>query len=169
MRVRVPAPPGRRGRFEPASERSPSSWSGVACGFRTCVSGLKVRRPRPLDERDMAGALGDASNARPAAYKAAALPAELQGQEIHFGCVHARASRRTRCLAARGLARVAHIPAANTMSRGSGVHGHTRSGADDEIRTRGLDHGVVALFQLSYIRKCKTTVGQYRGRLAAGC
>ena len=46
---------------------------------------------------------------------------------------------------------------ANTMSRGNGVQGHTRSGADDESRTRGLDHGVVALCPLSYIRKrCKT-------------
>jgi hypothetical protein len=48
---------------------------------------------------------------------------------------------------------------ANTMSRGRGVQGHTRSGADDESRTRGLDpiaHGVVALCLLSYIRKiCK--------------
>lgn len=42
------------------------------------------------------------------------------------------------------------------MSRGLGVHGHTRSGADDESRTRGLGHGVAALCQLSYIRKrCK--------------
>ena len=39
------------------------------------------------------------------------------------------------------------------MSRGNGVKGHTRSGADDESRTRGLDHGVVALCLLSYIRK----------------
>lgn len=31
--------------------------------------------------------------------------------------------------------------------------GHTRSGADDGARTRGLDHGKVALYQLSYIRK----------------
>ena len=38
---------------------------------------------------------------------------------------------------------------ANTMSRGNGVKGHTRSGADDEFRTRGLDHGVVALFLMS--------------------
>lgn len=43
------------------------------------------------------------------------------------------------------------------MSRGNGVKGHTRSGADDESRTRGLDHGVVVLCLLSYIRKkCKT-------------
>ena len=42
---------------------------------------------------------------------------------------------------------------ANTMSRGNGVKGHTRSGADDESRTRGLDHGVAALCLLSYIRK----------------
>ena len=56
---------------------------------------------------------------------------------------------------------------ANTMSRGDGVHGHTRSGADDELRTRGLDHGVVALFLLSYIRKgARRTIGQYRGCLA---
>jgi hypothetical protein len=39
------------------------------------------------------------------------------------------------------------------MSRGHGVKGHTRSGADDESRTRGLDHGVVVLCLLSYIRK----------------
>jgi len=39
------------------------------------------------------------------------------------------------------------------MQRGRGVKGHTRSGADDESRTRGLDHGVVALCLLSYIRK----------------
>ena len=32
-------------------------------------------------------------------------------------------------------------------------HGHTRHGADDESRTRGLDHGKVALYPLSYIRK----------------
>ena len=39
------------------------------------------------------------------------------------------------------------------MSRGDGVQGHTRSGADDESRTRGLGHGVAALCPLSYIRK----------------
>jgi hypothetical protein len=39
------------------------------------------------------------------------------------------------------------------MSCGNGVKGHTRSGADDESRTRGLDHSVVALCLLSYIRK----------------
>jgi hypothetical protein len=50
------------------------------------------------------------------------------------------------------------------MSRGSGVRGHTRSGADDELRTRGLDHGVVALCLLSYIRKvARLAIGQYRG------
>ena len=32
-------------------------------------------------------------------------------------------------------------------------HGHTRHGADDESRTRGLDPGEVALCPLSYIRK----------------
>jgi hypothetical protein len=53
------------------------------------------------------------------------------------------------------------------MSCGLGVHGHTRSGADDESRTRGLGHGVAALCQLSYIRKgARRAIGQYRGRLA---
>ncbi len=52
---------------------------------------------------------------------------------------------------------------ANTMSRGNGVQGHTRSGADDESRTRGLDRGVVALCPLSYIRRgARRTIGQYR-------
>ena len=74
--------------------------------------------------------------------------------EIHFGCAQTRASRRMWCLAARGsgLGSRTSRPA-NTMSRGNGVKGHTRSGADDESRTRGPDHGVVVLCQLSYIRK----------------
>ena len=47
--------------------------------------------------------------------------------------------------------------AADTLSCGRGVHGHTRSGADDESRTRGLDHGVVALCQSElHPQKCKT-------------
>ena len=50
-----------------------------------------------------------------------------------------------------------HIPP--RRSRGSAqtvVQGHTRrdpGGADAGARTRGLDHGKVALYQLSYIRK----------------
>ena len=76
---------------------------------------------------------------------------------FHFGCAQTRASRRMWCLAARDLAhlidRSRTSRTANTMSRGNGVHGHTRSGADDESRTRGLDHGVVALCLLSYSRK----------------
>ncbi len=63
------------------------------------------------------------------------------------------------CLAARGSGLGSRTSrTANTMSCGNGVKGHTRSGADDESRTRGLDHpmtpGVVVLCQLSYIRKC---------------
>ena len=65
--------------------------TGVACGIRTRVPELKVRSPRPTRRtRHATGALGDESNARPAAYKVAALPAELRGLEIHFGCAHAR-------------------------------------------------------------------------------
>ena len=90
---------------------------------------------------------------------------------IHFGCAHARASRRMRCLAARDPDDGPRTSrAANTLSHGSGVHGHTRNGADDESRTRGLDLGKVALCQLSYIRTCaRTTNGQYRGGLASNC
>lgn len=77
--------------------------------------------------------------------------------EIHFGCAQTRASRRMWCLAARGSGLGPRTSrAANTMSRGNGVKGHTRSEADDESRTRGPDpmtHGVVVLCQLSYIRK----------------
>ena len=61
-------------------------------------------------------------------------------------------------------------PAPPTPSRrGRGVHGHTRSGADDESRTRGLDHGVVALCLLSYIRITQGNLGQFRVALAASC
>ena len=66
----------------------------------------------------MSGAPGDGSNARPAAYKAAALPAELRGLVcIHFGCARARASRRTWCLAARGLAKDRAHPGPPTPCR----------------------------------------------------
>ena len=42
------------------------------------------------------------------------------------------------CLAARDSGLGSRTSrAANTMSRGNGVKGHTRSGADDESRTRG--------------------------------
>ena len=56
-------------------------FSGVACGIRTRVPGLKARCPLPSRRTRLrvSGALGDVSNARPAAYKAAALPAELRG------------------------------------------------------------------------------------------
>ena len=77
--------------------------------------------------------------------------------EIHFGCAQTRASRRMWCLAARGSGLGSRTSrTANTISRGIGVKGHTRSEADDESRTRGPDpmtHGVVVLCQLSYIRK----------------
>lgn len=47
---------------------------------------------------------------------------------IHFGYAHARASRRTRRLAARGLAWAAHIPSRqHLIAARPGVHGHTRS------------------------------------------
>lgn len=60
--------------------------------------------------------------------------------EIHFGCAQTRASRRMWCLAARGSGLGSRTSrTVNTMSRGNGVKGHTRSGADDESRTRGLD------------------------------
>ena len=53
--------------------------SGVACGIRTRIAGLKVRRPCRLDERD----------------------GGVVKPSIHFGCVQGRASRRMWCLAAR--------------------------------------------------------------------
>jgi hypothetical protein len=52
---------------------------------------------------------------------------------------------------------VMHIPHRQHHVAQYGVKRHSRSGADNESRTRGLGHGVAALFQLSYIRKiCKT-------------
>lgn len=57
------------------------------------------------------GALGDDSNARPATYKAAALPAELRGQWRSTSAVPKRERPVGRwCLAARGSALAAHIP-----------------------------------------------------------
>lgn len=65
-------------------------------------------------------------------------------------------SARSRCTM-RVLARSAHPgrPCAFRGTCSAVVPEHTRnemSGADTGVRTRGLDHGVVALCQLSYIR-----------------
>lgn len=64
-----------------------------------------------------------------------------------------------------------HIPPCR--SRGCAltvVPGHTRSGADDGVRTRGLDPGKVVRYQLRHIRVfCEACAGQYRGCLAASC
>jgi len=52
----------------------------------------------------------------------------LTRYSIHFGCAQARASRRMWCLAARGSGLKSRTSrTANTMSRSSGVPGHTRS------------------------------------------
>jgi hypothetical protein len=57
-------------------------------------------------------------------------PARRPRQEIHFGCAHTRAPRRTWCLAARGPGLGPRTSrAAHTVACGSGVHGHTRSGS----------------------------------------
>src|SRR5215471_14888787 len=119
----------------------------------------------------MPGALGDVSNARPAAYKAAALPAELRGLVNPLRLCPRASIPSDAGVSLHGVGPDrAHPVAAITIACGRGVHGHTRSGADDEHRTRGLGHGVAALFLLSYIRfRCETTPGQYRGRLAATC
>lgn len=50
-----------------------------------------------------------------------------------------------------------HIPASPfpRRARGGWCKGTPESGAEDGLRTRGLDHGVVALCLLSYIRKLR--------------
>ena len=65
-----------------------------------------------------------------------------------------------------------HIPASPfpRRARGGWCKGTPESGAEDGDRTRGLDHGVVALCPLSYIRMfAKLASGQYRCCLAASC
>ena len=76
----------------------------------------------------------------------------------------------SRCTRPKALGR-AH-PAPPTPSRAAAECMDTPEvgGADDESRTRGLDHGVVALCLLSSIRKTTgTDAGQYRRRPAAHC
>ena len=65
-----------------------------------------------------------------------------------------------------------HIPASPVprRARGGWCKGTPESGAEGGIRTRGLDHGVVALFHLSYIRKscearCRPVPALPRGNL----
>ena len=145
IRSRVPAPPNRCGRFPPS--RSASSTrvpcAGVACGIRTRVPGMKPRCPGPARRTRHESTSAVPKREHPVGC----------GVSLHGAGQGSRTSR-----------------TANTMSRGHGVKGHTRSGADDESRTRGLDHGVVALCLLSYIRKfCEADLGQYRARLAASC
>ena len=65
-----------------------------------------------------------------------------------------------------------HIPASPVprRARGGWCKGTPESGAEEGIRTLGLDHGVVALCPLSYIRMfAKLASGQYRCCLAASC
>lgn len=138
--------------------------AGVACGIRTRVSTLKEWCPGPsrrtrLDwwcpRRRLLAALG----LRPVA---AQRPDRLRRSERTRGLP---LTRRLLCLLSYEgdvdplrLCPNASIPSdvvsrctwpgqgsrtsrtANTMSRGNGVKGHTRSGADDESRTRGPDH-----------------------------
>ena len=157
IRARVPAPPNRRGRFPPrkrsCATRVPRS--GIACGIRTRVPGLKARCPRPArrTRRCLVPPASDRTRGLPLTRRLLCqLSYEGAGGDPLRLCPRASVPSDgvSRCTWP-GQGR-AH-PGRQHPMRGCGVHGHTRSGADDESRTRGLDHGVVALCPLSYIRK----------------
>lgn len=75
---------------------------------------------------------------------------------IHFRLCPSASDRRTDQVLSLHMGRdPVHIPASPfpRRARGGWCKGTPESGAEGGIRTRGLDHGVVALFHLSYIRK----------------
>lgn len=102
------------------------------------------------------GAPGDESNARPPEYKTGALPAELRGHEISLRlCPRARDRRAGLEISLHMGGYPVHIPALPIPRQraGGGTWAHPkRNGADDEVRTHGLDLGKVALCRLSYVR-----------------
>ena len=181
IRSRVPAPPNRCGRFPP-SKRELHEGSLLWCRVRDCSGS----RPRPSARSKLRPALR-AERTRVPGMKPRCPGPSRRTRHVLVPSATNRTrglplTRRLLCLLSYEGDKVplrlcpnASIPSdvvsrctwpgqgsrtsrtANTMSRGNGVKGHTRSGADDESRTRGLDHGVVALCLLSYIRKkCKT-------------
>ena len=76
--------------------------------------------------------------------------------EIHFGCAQTRASRRMRCLAARGLAKDRAHPGPPTpchvVSECMGTPEVERMTSLELVAPTPMTHGVVVLCQLSYIR-----------------
>ena len=79
---------------------------------------------------------------------------------IHFGCAQTRASRRTWCLAARGLAKDRAHPGPPTPRRVASECMDTpeveRMTSLELVASTPMTHGVVVLCQLSYIRRsCK--------------
>ena len=80
--------------------------------------------------------------------------------EFHFGCAQTRASRRTWCFAARGLAKDRAHPGPPTPCRVASECMDTpeveRMTSLELVAPTPMTHGVVVLCQLSYIRKrCK--------------
>ena len=92
---------------------------------------------------------------------------------IHFRlCPSASDRRSDQVLSLHNGRDPVHIPTSPfpRRARGRWCKGTPESGADDGARTRGLDHGKVALYQLSYIRKdARLASGQFRCCLAASC
>jgi hypothetical protein len=140
-----------------------ASRSGIACGICSASAARRTLRSNgPKAERAARASRVSALKVR------CPWPSRRTRQKkVHFGCVHARASRRTWCLAARGWATTAHIP-----RRAHQLAATECMGTAEVERTARLalgsrpsmTHGLAALCCLSYIRNhCEPTRGQYRG------
>lgn len=106
--------------------------------------------------------------ARPESYKDPALPTELHGHDPSRLCPHAMTRQAESPLHA-GAAAPAHMPTrpAQCLCTGTPESDH---GADAGVRTRGLDRGMVARYQLRHIRNVRGDGSdQFRPRLALTC
>lgn len=133
IRARPPGCAGLRAGTPLRRRCSEPGLAGTSCTTRTCD--LRFRRPALCVAAELTRL--DSTSAVPKRERPVG-----RGVSLHGVWPRPRTSRAT-----------------HTSSRGLGVHGHTRSGADAESRTRGLDpmtHGVVVLCPLSDIRSsCK--------------
>ena len=111
-----------------------------------------------VERNKVLGARGDVSNARPIAYKAIALPTELQGQ-IPFRLYLCASGRHEAAPGAFAASQAVFQPPTGTSHasfprlRDVVLQRHTQNGADSRPRTDDIEFGKLTLYPLSYVRK----------------
>ncbi len=142
----------------PPTSRLPASiWSSVWVSIPSTQSESLVTSPE-VERNKVFGARGDVSNARPIAYKAIALPTELQGQNP-FRLYLCASGRHEAAPGAFAASQAVFQPPTGTSHasfprlRDVVLQRHTRNGADSRPRTDDIEFGKLTLYPLSYVRK----------------